>query len=227
MALAPDAPPWHRRFRMLIVIYVLALALGAREFLVARSGAVIDQGSAEWTQMADVVAALNPAEADTEYLLAMEALQAGDADTYTQHMEIALGKGVKHNNALLAEYAQQLLRLQTSFEAIDRALSRWRDNHALSFEILELPMGVGPRDQLDHTTLTREMDAIDWIYNYEFRAPNEVIPFWVALVQFEPAEEISVRELIEALSILGIPPEDRRSFAMRCISFAECRVTAR
>jgi hypothetical protein len=227
MALAPDNSPWYRRFRMLLVIYGLAMLFGAREFLLARSGEIVEQGSDDWTRMADVVAAINPAEADTEYLLAMESLQAGDAPAYMEHMEIALAKGVKHNNALLAEYAQHLIRLQADFETIDRALNRWKDNHALSFEILELPLGVGPADQLDQAALRRELDAVDWIYRYELRAPTAQIPRWVVLVQFEPAKTVSIRDLVEALSILAIPPVDRRSFAMRCTSFESCRLIAR
>jgi len=227
MALAADDAPWYRRFRMLLVIYGLAMVFGAREFVLARSGGIVDQGSEDWTRMADVIASINPAEADTEYLLAMEALQAGDAESYMGHMETALDKGVKHNNALLAEYSQHLIRLQVDFETIDRALNRWKDNHALSFEILELPMGVGPRDLVDQSALRRELDAIDWVYKYELVPPNADIPVWVVLVQFEPAETVSIRELIEALSILAIPPVDRRSFAMRCISFEACRLIAR
>jgi hypothetical protein len=227
VALAPDNSPWYRRFRMLLVIYGLAMLFGAREFLLARAGDIVDQGSADWTRMADVVAAINPAEADTEYLLAMESLQAGDAAGYMEHMETALGKGVKHNNALLAEYAQHLIRMQADFETIDRALNRWKDNHALSFEVLELPLGVGPADQLDRTALRRELDAIDWIYKHELRAPTAEIPAWVVLVQFEPAKTVAIRDLVEALSILAIPPADRRSFAMRCISFESCRLIAR
>lgn len=227
MALAPDDAPWYRRFRMLLIIYGLAMLIGAREYFMARSGAPVDLGTAEWTEMANVVAEINPAEADTEYLLAMESLQRGDSEAYVAYMESALDRGVKHNNALLGEYAQFLIRSQAPFEDIDRALNRWRENHQLSFEILELPMGTGPANDADGATLRRELDAIDWIYKYELKPPTTDIPYWVILTQFEPAVEASIRELIEALSILALPPQDRDRLAVRCTSFQDCRWIAR
>lgn len=227
MALAADDAPWYRRFRMLLIIYGIAGVIGAREYIVARTGDPVDLGTAEWTEMADVVAEINPAEADTEYLLAMEALQRGEVDAYVSYMESALDRGVKHNNALLGEYAQFLIRNQAPFDDIDRALNRWRENHQLSFEILELPMGTGPRDQADQAALMRELDAIDWIYKYDLRPPTDAVPYWVILTQFEPAVEASIRELVEALSILSLPPEDRGRLAVRCTSFQECRWIAR
>lgn len=227
MALAPDDAPWYRRFRMLLVIYGIAIVIGGREYLVARSGTPVDLGSAEWTEMADIIAEINPAEADTEYLLAMEALQRGDSEGYIAYMESALERGVKHNNALLGEYAQFLIRTQAPFEDVDRALNRWRENHQLSFEILELPMGTGPANQVDQAALRSELDAIDWIYKYELKPPTEAIPFWVVLTQFEPAVAPSIRELMEAVSVLSLRPEDRGRLAVRCTSFQDCRAIAR
>ena len=90
MALAPDSAPWYRRFRMLLGIYVLAMLFGAREFVLARSQPEIDMETAEWSRMADVIAQVNPADVDTDYLLAMEALKKGDRDTFVRHMEAAL-----------------------------------------------------------------------------------------------------------------------------------------
>lgn len=227
MALAPDTAPWYRRFRMLIGIYLIAMVFGAREYLLSRADGTVDQGSDEWSEMVEVIASVNPEDADTDYLLAMEAKQMGDVEQYMLHMETALAKDVKHNNALLAEYAHQLIRMQAPFDDIDRALNRWRLNHQLSFEILELPLGAGPQDDADQTALRRELDNIDWIYNYQLRAPTEVIPTWVVLTQFEPAIEASVRDLVEALSILGVHPDDRARLSVRCTSFDECRAITR
>ena len=124
MALAPDNAPWYRRFRMLLLIYVLGMLFGAREFLIARSGDQVDPGSDEWSRMAEVIAEINPADADTDFLLAMEALQEGDEARYIEYMETALGKGIKHNNFLLAEYAHHLIRIQAPFENIDVEIGR-------------------------------------------------------------------------------------------------------
>ena len=223
MALAPDTAPWYRRFRMLLFIYIVAMAFGVREYLLVRSGDTVDPDSEEWSRMAEVVAQINPADADSEYLLAMESLKEGDSEGYVSHMETALDKGVKHNNLLLSEYAHHLIRMQASFEDIDRALNYWRENHQLSFEILQLPMGAGPTSQADELALRRELDAIDWIYKYEIRPPSDEVPGWVTLIQFEPAEEASIRDAIEAVSILALPLEVRENFRVRCISFEECR----
>ena len=92
MALAPDNTPWYRRFRMLFIVYLLGLFFGGREFLIARSGTEVDPGSEEWSRMAEVIAELNPADADTDFLLAMEALQEGDEVGYIEHMETALAR---------------------------------------------------------------------------------------------------------------------------------------
>ncbi len=227
MALAPDNSPWYRKFRMLIGIYLIAMVFGAREYLLVRSGTEVDQGTEEWTRMANVIASLNPDEGDTEYLLAMEALQEGDVDRYMEHMEAGLSTGVKHNNALLAEYAHHLIRLEVDFADIDRALNRWRENHQLSFEILELPMGVGPQSPADENALRRELESIDWIYEYVLRPPTEEVPIWVIQVQFEPAVPASIRDLVEALSVLSVRPEDRGRMSVRCVSFQNCRAIAR
>lgn len=223
MALAPDTAPWYRRFRMLIGIYLIATAFGVREYMLVRSGRTVEPETAEWSRMAEVVSTVNPADADSEYLLAMEALKAGDGEAYVRHMETALAKNPKHNNLLLSEYAHHLIRMQAPFDDIDRALNWWRENHQLSFEILELPMGVGPNGPGDQNALRRELDAIDWIYKYELQPPQEGFPGWRALIQFEPAIPASIRDAIEAVSILALPPEMRGQYRIRCISFEECR----
>lgn len=227
MALAPDNAPWYRRFRMLLIIYVLGLLFGAREYLMARSGNMVDPGSEEWSRMAEVIAEINPADADTDFLLAMEALQEGDESTYIERMETALAKGVKHNNLLFSEYAHHLLRIQAPFENIDRALNWWRENHQLSFEIVQLPLGVGPANQQDYDALRRELDAIDWIYKWELQEPSADAPQWLLLFQFEPAKDAVIRDVIEAISILGLPPEARTRLRVRCTSWDDCRSQAR
>ncbi|MDG2281685.1 MAG: hypothetical protein P8L45_01125 [Longimicrobiales bacterium] len=227
MALAPDNTPWYRRFRMLFIVYLLGLFFGGREFLIARSGTEVDPGSEEWSRMAEVIAELNPADADTDFLLAMEALQEGDEVGYIEHMETALGKGVKHNNFLLAEYAHHLIRIQAPFENIDVALNTWRKNHQLSFEIVTLPLGRGPSSQQDYDAIRRELDALDWIYKWELQEPAAEASQWLLLFQFEPAKEAVIRDVTEAISILGLPPEVRSRLRVRCTSWTDCQSQAR
>ena len=227
MVLAPDNAPWHRRFRMLLFIYVLGALFGGREFLIARSGDQVDPGSEEWSRMAKVIAEINPADADTDFLLAMEALQAGDETGYIEYMETALGKGIKHNNFLLAEYAHHLIRIQAPFDNIDVALNTWRTNHQLSFEIVTLPLGQGPTSQQDYDAIRREMDGIEWVYEWELQEPTSEVPQWVLLFQFEPAKEAAIRDVIEAISILGLPPQARARLRVRCTSWDDCQSQAR
>jgi len=219
--------PWYRRYRMLLGIYALGLLFGGREFLVARTGTQVDPGSQEWSRMAEVIAEINPADADTHFLLAMEALQEGDETGYIQYMESALAKGVKHNNFLLAEYAHHLVRIQAPFENIDIALNTWRENHQLSFEIVSLPLGQGPASQQDYNAIRRELEAIDWIYEWELREPSGEMPQWLLLFQFEPAKEAAIRDVIEATSILLLPSEARSRLRVRCTNWEDCQSQVR
>ena len=227
MAHTAATVPWYRRYRMLLGIYAIGLLFGGREFLVARAGPQVDPGSEEWSRMAAVIAEINPADADTDFLLAMEALQEGDEPRYIEYMESALGKGVKHNNLLLSEYAHHLMRIQAPFQSIDIALNRWRENHQLSFEIVSLPLGQGPASQQDYNAIRRELDAIDWIYEWELREPSGDMLQWVLLLQFEPAKEAAIRDVIEATSILLLPPEARSRLRVRCTSWEDCQSQVR
>ena len=227
MAHTANNVPWYRRYRMLLGIYALGLLFGGREFLVARTGTQVDPGSQEWSRMAEVIAEINPADADTHFLLAMEALQEGDETGYIQYMESALAKGVKHNNFLLAEYAHHLVRIQAPFENIDIALNTWRENHQLSFEIVSLPLGQGPASQQDYNAIRRELEAIDWIYEWELREPSSEMPQWLLLFQFEPAKEAAIRDVIEATSILLLPTEARSRLRVRCTNWEDCQSQVR
>lgn len=227
MADTANNVPWYRRYRMLLGIYALGLLFGGREFLVARTGTQVDPGSQEWSRMAEVIAEINPADADTHFLLAMEALQEGDETGYIQYMESALAKGVKHNNFLLAEYAHHLVRIQAPFENIDIALNTWRENHQLSFEIVSLPLGQGPASQQDYNAIRRELEAIDWIYEWELREPSGEMPQWLLLFQFEPAKEAAIRDVIEATSILLLPTEARSRLRVRCTNWEDCQSQVR
>jgi hypothetical protein len=101
--------PWYRRFRMLIGIYLIALAFGVREYVVSRNAAPVDMMSDAWARMTNVVEAINPDDPDTEYLASIRAMREGDAEEFMRRMERAVESGVKHNDILMQTYAQQLL----------------------------------------------------------------------------------------------------------------------
>ncbi|MDX1493617.1 MAG: hypothetical protein R3253_06145 [Longimicrobiales bacterium] len=223
MALAPDNSPWYRRFRMLLGIYLIAMIFGAREFYLARQGAIVDPATEGWSRMAEVISQINPADADTEYLEAMEALQRGDSEAFVQHMEAALDKNVKHNDVLLRTYAQHLFTTNADYRVVNNALERWRLNHPFTDEALEIPLGSGPTTQEAENALRRELDAVEWILRYEFQPPNEGNQGWRVLIYFRPATEIDIRDAVAAVSILALPPELRRDFRVTCLTLEDCR----
>lgn len=231
MALAPDGSPWYRKFRMLLGIYLIAMAFGVREAYLARQGAIVDPETQEWSQMAEVISRINPADADTEYLKAMEALKEGDRDAFVQHMETALDKGVKHNDVLLRTYAQHLFTTNEDYRLVNSALERWRLNHPFTNEPFEIPIGSGPTTPEDERALRRELDTVDWILRYEFQPPGEEgsqLPGeegsgWRVLAYIRPATEIDIRDAVAAVSILALPPEMREDFRVTCLTLEDCR----
>lgn len=223
MALAPDDAPWYRRFRMLLGIYAIAFLFGVREYWVSRHGPPVDPDTEEWSRMAEVISQINPADADTEYLKAMEALKEGDGEAFVRHMEAALDKGVKHNDVLLRTYAQHLFTTNADYRAVNDALERWRLNHPFTDEPFEVPLLSGPTTPEAERALRRELDRIDWVLRYEFQEPGEESPEWRVLLFIRPATEIDIRDAVAAVSILALPPELRRDFRVTCLNLEDCR----
>ncbi len=119
---------------MLVIVYVIVLGIGTREYLISRSGGTLEwisgcQASASgcsmtgrgttgladdslfWTRhakMTEVVAQLNPEDPDTDFLLGMQALSEGDVEESIHRLEEALEVDPKHNNYLLQYYAQYI-----------------------------------------------------------------------------------------------------------------------
>ena len=223
MALAPDNSPWYRKFRMLLGIYLIALAFGVREFHLSRQGDIVDPETQEWSRMAEVISQINPADADTEYLEAMEALKRGDRDGFVEHMETALDKGVKHNDVLLRTYAQHLFTTNEDYRLVNSALERWRLNHPFTNEPFEIPIGSGPTSRQEEEALRRELDRVEWILRYELQQPSQESPGWRVLVYIRPATEIDIRDAVAAVSILALPPELRSDFQVTCLTLEDCR----
>jgi len=227
MALAPDDAPWYRRFRMLLVIYVIAMLFGAREFVLARTQPPVDMETAEWSRMAEVVARVNPADVDTDYLLAMEALKVGDRESFVRHMEDALlDKHAKHNEILLQAYAQHLFTVNADYRQVDKWLNFWRMNHPASAEAFEIPLGAGPRDANDATALRLELESIDWVLRHEV-VPPDGDAGWRVQLWFRPATEIDIREAVAAVSVLQLSPEQRSAFTVNCLTLENCQLVPR
>ena len=228
MALAPDESPWYRRFRMLLGIYLLAMLFGVREFVLARTEPAVDQDTEEWSRMAEVVSQVNPADVDTDYLLAMEALKTGDRDTFVRHMERALlDKNAKHNEILLQAYAQHLFTVNADYRQVNQWLNFWRTNHPASAEAFEIPLGSGPRDANDAAALRIELESIDWVLRHEVRPPDDERPGWRVFIWFRPATEIDVREAVAAVTVLQLSPEQRSAFSVSCLTLENCQLVPR
>ena len=69
MTLTPALPEWIRNLGLSPMSLGLDLR-GGVYFLLE-----VDMETAEWTRMAEVISSVNPADVDTDYLLAMEALK--------------------------------------------------------------------------------------------------------------------------------------------------------
>ena len=106
-----------KKYRLLLIIYVLGMVFGVREFLVNREQGPVDWLSERWADMTNVVAAVNPEDPDTDFLEAMRSLAEGDQDEYVRRFEAALDDDVKHNEFLLHDYAQIMLNRGTSRKA--------------------------------------------------------------------------------------------------------------
>lgn len=227
MALAPDTAPWHRRFRMLLGIYLLAMVFGVREYVVAHREPPVDPTTPEWSEMARVISQVNPGHPDTEFLEAMEALQAGEPADFVRLMEDALAQGVKHNDILMQFYAQQLLSTGADYRQVNLALNNWRENHPGSAETLWIPLTVGPRDQGEAGVLRRALAEVSWVHASEVQAPSEDNPQWRVVITFRPAREVDIRQAIAAVSMLSLTADERQRFRVVCLTLQDCQVSPR
>ena len=218
---------WARKYKLLLIIYVSGMVFGIREFVIARDGGGVDMMSDEWAAMTDVVASFNPDDPDTEFLLALQELRAGDPEGYIEYFEAALDDDVKHNEFLLQDYTQFILDRGAVWTQVNRAANRWRENFPFSAETLSLPLGQGPADAGEADLIRRELMAIDWVSNATVSRDAENPGAWRAEISFRPPLEVDLREAIAAVSILSVPAADRARLKVTCLTFRDCRVSPR
>lgn len=220
--------PWHRRFRMLIGIYLIGLAVGVREYVVSRNAPPVDMLSDEWARMTSVVSEVNPDDPDTEFLASIQAMRSGDPDAFMRHMEEALARGVKHNDVLMQSYAQALMIRGADYRQVNFALGEWRRNHPSSAETIWLPLGVPPRDQADSAALRLAMSEVPWIADWELEDVEQDGRTSVHVnIWFRPPHPIDIREAVAAVSVLSLRPEERARLRVRCLTMTECNVEPR
>jgi hypothetical protein len=219
---------WHRRFRMLIVIYSLAVVVGVREYTVNRGADPVDMLSEGWTEMAEVVARVNPEDPDTDFLEAFQAMQDGDEETFLYHAERALASGAKHNDVLLRAYAQNLLNTGQDWQLVNWAVNRWRRNHPSSAERLALPLGAPPASDAQSKLLERELAAVPWIASSKLeRYDQNGRDRWRIWLTFVPARPVDLRQAVEATTLLVLSDEQRARFKVRCRTLEDCTLVPR
>ena len=243
-----------QRYRMLVIVYVIVLGIGARDYLVSRSNGTVEwlggcQASAAacsstgtqtlgssddslfWmrhAKMTEVVAQLNPEDPDTDFLLGMQALAEGDVEGSIRRLEEALEGGVKHNNYLLQYYAQYELERGADWRRVNLAVNRWRINHPFSSDPLTIPLGAGPETPQDENDMHEALEAIPWVAGSQLESfVLEDQPRWQIALTFQPGETVDVREAIEAVTLLSLPPNDRPRFRVQCSTLVDCTMVPR
>ena len=217
-----------RKYKLLLIIYVLGVIFGIREYVVNRDQGAVDWLSDRWADMTDVVATVNPDDPDTDFIEAMRSLAAGDQDEYIRRFEAALDDDVKHNEFLLHDYAQFMLNRGRDWRGVNEAVNRWRENFPFSAETLELQLGAGPNGAADEAALRREFGAVEWVGDARLEPfSQDGQERWRVLLTFRPPLEVDMREAIAAVSILSIPEADRGRLRVNCTTLQDCRVTPR
>ena len=153
--------PWWRKYRILLVLYAVALLVGAREFLLSREREPFGWFTPQGEALIGILTEVNPTEPDVEYLHAMKAFAAGEADEFFRRMDQALATDSKHNEMLLRTYAQGLIDAGAEWRYVSAAVNRWRRNFPFSRETLTLYLPPGRR--YDVAFLQRELALVPWI----------------------------------------------------------------
>jgi hypothetical protein len=220
--------PWYRRFRMLIGIYLIAIAVGVREYVLVGPDGPPNMLSDEWARMTEVVEAVNPDDPDTEFLASIQALRTGQNDEFVRLMETALASGVKHNDILMRTYAQQLLAQGVDYRRINLALNLWRKNHPSSAETIWLPLAVAPRDASEMLALHAALAEVPWIAGGETETVTLGSGTQIRVnLAFRPPHEVDIRDAVAAVSVLGLTEEERRRFRVRCLTLIDCNAEPR
>lgn len=244
---------WYRRYRLLVVVYGVALLVGIREYRNAQgrdspdwlSGCQysaascvaepvrggLDEDSVFWNRHArltELVSRINPDDPDTRFLQAMDALGRRDEAEFTRLLEEALASGAKHNDMLLNAHVQYLLDSGADWREVNRAVNRWRRNHPTSTETVSLRLGEGPSTRAEAELLHRELERVSWIGSSGLeRVPGEDGDRFRVHLSFVPGREVDVREAVAAVTVLSLPEEARSQYDVTCETLTDCTASPR
>jgi hypothetical protein len=240
-------------YRLLLVIYGIALVVGAREYRLARAGAPVScpggcEASAascfaiearaapvsdsvfwrEHARMLDVLVRVNPDDPDTHVARGIQALADGDMEEFVQRFEAALSSGVKHNPLLLQYYAQVLLDRGADWQLMNLSVNRWRENHPFSKERLSLQLGEGPRSAADSAALSAALSRISWLADARVETHGDgAEDRWRLELAFRPGRTVDLREAVAAVTVLSIPEDRRALYEVSCHTLQDCSATLR
>jgi hypothetical protein len=219
---------WFRKWRVLVVAYSLATIIAVREVIVSRASDPVAWPSEEWSEMVEVVSTINPDEADTQWLESMEFRLEGDAEDFALKLEESLATDIKHNEFMLQDYTQLMLDRGADYQIINWAANRWRENHPFSTKTLRLELMEGPANDAEVEYLKNVMEEVPWISNVVIQpSEDSSAGRWFVLIGFRPAQDIDIREAIEAVSLLTLTPEQRETFRVTCFALDDCTLITR
>ena len=220
---------YFKRYRLLVVVYLVAILVGAREFLVTQDRGTVEWPGSDWSEVTDVIAQINPDDPDTEFLRGLRSLADGDEVEFNRHLEEALASDIKHNDVLLQYYAQLVLNSpERTWQEVNQAVNRWRENHPSSPETLWMRVATGPSSQADVRALDRAFARVPWVADiHPERFEEDGEEQWRVLLMFRPAQTVDMREAVAALTTLSIPDEQRPYFDVTCTTMVDCTMTRR
>ncbi len=196
--------PWHRKYRLLLVIYGACLIVGGREWWLSRGSEAPGWFSAEGRELTDVLVRVNPDEPDTEFLQGMQSLASGDVEAYERFLEEALERSPKHNDMLLRFHAQHLVDTGADWTRINQALNRWRINHPFDAETLNYYIDAGPETDLELAALEDALLRVRWIERVwlePIAAADGTRP-WRIVIDFADGAVADIRDLTQAVNFV-------------------------
>ena len=196
--------PWHRKYRLLLVIYGICLIVGGREWWLSRGSEPPGWFTEEGRALAEVLVRVTPDEADTEFIQGMQSLASGDVAEYERFLEEALARNPKHNDMLLRFHAQHLIDTGADWVTVNQALNRWRINHPFDVETVNYYIDRGPETDLQLAALEDALLRVGWIERawLEPIAAEDGTRPWRIVIDFRDGAVVDIRDVERAVGFV-------------------------